>query len=555
MKACDDPYRGYSYQMKKFLLLLFVLLFCQHLSAQVSINTDGAAPDNSAMLDLKGTARGLLIPRVSTAARDLIPSPATGLLIYNTTTNLFNVFNGSTWYKLEAAFITSTSGTISAGGGMAINASPGTTPDNSAILDVNNPTRGILIPRTTTESITTPATGLIIYNTNFNLLSYYNGTNWINLCAIPTGVTGAPGSQGALGVAINTSNSGPDPSAILDVAAANKGILIPRLTPMQRSMVLPVTGLMVYNTTINSIDFYNGTAWYQLTTNIIPTPTPGTNVLAENQIVWNWNAVLGATGYRWNTANSYATATDVGAATTITETGLTCNTVYTRYVWAYDGCGNSTGVPISQSTSACPSTCGTSITITHVAGAVAPVNKTVTYGIVTNIPGELTKCWITSNLGSNHQATSVNDSTEASAGWYWQFNRKQGYKHNGSTVTPAWTISSISEASNWLPASDPCKLELGTLWRLPTMEEWYFVDATGGWTTWTGPWSSALKLHAAGYLDYNLGSLDSRGSWGWYWSNTHASNPTGWGLNFYNSWCGTNGAYKSYGFSVRCIRD
>ncbi len=78
-------------------------------------------------------------------------------------------------------------------------------------------------------------------------------------------------------------------------------------------------------------------------------------------------------------------------------------------------------------------TCGSSLTINHVAGVVAPVTKTVTYGTVTNIPGETSKCWITSNLGADHQATAINDATEASAGWYWQFNRKQGYKHDGTT--------------------------------------------------------------------------------------------------------------------------
>jgi hypothetical protein len=60
--------------------------------------------------------------------------------------------------------------------------------------------------------------------------------------------------------------------------------------------------------------------------------------------------------------------------------------------------------------------CGSSLTISHVAGAVAPVNKTVTYGTVTNIPGETSKCWITSNLGADHQATAVSDATEPSAG-------------------------------------------------------------------------------------------------------------------------------------------
>ena len=54
-----------------------------------------------------------------------------------------------------------------------------------------------------------------------------------------------------------------------------------------------------------------------------PAPTPGTHVASLTQIVWNWNTVSGATGYKWNTTNNYGTATDMGTATSKTETGLT----------------------------------------------------------------------------------------------------------------------------------------------------------------------------------------------------------------------------------------
>jgi len=106
--------------------------------------------------------------------------------------------------------------------------------------------------------------------------------------------------------------------------------------------------------------------------------------------------------------------------------------------------------------------CGSPITIHHVAGTVAPVTKTVTYGTVTNVPGEPTKCWITSNLGADHQATAVNDTTEPSAGWYWQFGRKQGYKYDGNLITPntGWVIP--LEGNDWQVANDPCALELGS---------------------------------------------------------------------------------------------
>ena len=70
--------------MKKLFKLLIVLgltilIPCIYTLGQIGINTDGSQPDNSAMLDVKATNRGLLIPRIPTASRDLIPSPATGL--------------------------------------------------------------------------------------------------------------------------------------------------------------------------------------------------------------------------------------------------------------------------------------------------------------------------------------------------------------------------------------------------------------------------------------------------------------------------------------------
>ena len=191
------------------------------------------------------------------------------------------------------------------------------------------------------------------------------------------------------------------------------------------------------------------------------------------------------------------------------------------------------------------------------AGDVAPVTKTVTYGTVTNIPGEETKCWITRNLGASQQATAVDDATEASAGWYWQFNLKQGYKHDGTTRTPNTTwITSITGTSDWQSENDPCALELGIGWRIPTSTEWSNVDASGGWNDWNGPWNSNLQMHAAGYLDYNFGSLVDRGSNGWYWTNDQIIPESAFSLRFNESTCvAYTSPYKAQGNSLRCIKD
>jgi hypothetical protein len=201
-------------------------------------------------------------------------------------------------------------------------------------------------------------------------------------------------------------------------------------------------------------------------------------------------------------------------------------------------------------------TCGSTLTINHVAGTVAPVDKTVTYGTVTNIPGETSKCWITSNLGSDHQATAKDDATEPSAGWYWQFNRKQGYKHTGTVRTPNTTwITNISENSDWIPANDPCAIELGAGWRLPTATEWINVYTSGNWTNWNGPWDSGLKLHAAGQLLPASGSLNLRGVHGRYRSSTQDTSNWGENLIFGSGFCKMWGDEKAYGNTARCIKE
>ena len=87
-------------------ILISLFVACQMIafpimmSSQVSIHPTGNQADASAILDLTSTSRGLLIPRMSTSERDMIMLPATGLLIYNMTTNKFNVYQGTSWIDI-----------------------------------------------------------------------------------------------------------------------------------------------------------------------------------------------------------------------------------------------------------------------------------------------------------------------------------------------------------------------------------------------------------------------------------------------------------------------
>ncbi len=56
----------------------------------------------------------------------------------------------------------------------------------------------------------------------------------------------------------------PNASAQLDVTSTSKGLLIPRMTAVQRTAIAsPANGLMVYETTTGSLWVYNGTTWVQ----------------------------------------------------------------------------------------------------------------------------------------------------------------------------------------------------------------------------------------------------------------------------------------------------
>ncbi|MCD4737477.1 MAG: hypothetical protein K8R53_15645 [Bacteroidales bacterium] len=63
-------------------------------------------------------------------------------------------------------------------------------------------------------------------------------------------------------VAVNTDNSDPDPSAMMDIKSFDKGMLIPLMTLLQRSSISnPATALLVYITDDNNYYYWNGSTW------------------------------------------------------------------------------------------------------------------------------------------------------------------------------------------------------------------------------------------------------------------------------------------------------
>lgn len=86
--------------MKTYIIALLLLFSINFSIAQVGINTP--TPDASAALDVQSTTQGMLIPRMTESQRDLIASPATGLLVYQTDgTAGFYFFDGTAWTSLN----------------------------------------------------------------------------------------------------------------------------------------------------------------------------------------------------------------------------------------------------------------------------------------------------------------------------------------------------------------------------------------------------------------------------------------------------------------------
>ncbi len=166
--------------------LIFLACFCCVFSlpgkAQVAISTDSSSPDGSAMLDVKSTSKGLLIPRMTAAQRTAISYPANGLMVYQTdgTAGVY-IYNGSTWVLSGGSNITGAgvSGQVTYWSGAgALAGSPGLYWDNANSrlgIGLTNPAQQLEI----TQSFCLPAetaaanTGTIFKGTDRFIHTFY----------------------------------------------------------------------------------------------------------------------------------------------------------------------------------------------------------------------------------------------------------------------------------------------------------------------------------------------------------------------------------------------
>jgi hypothetical protein len=236
--------------MYKLYLLAFVLIFgafnsvlAQTDGVQIDYSTTPPARSNSAVFELNSTNQGLLVPRLTTVQRTAIATPANGLLVFDITLSRLYFYDAAVpaWIPVGTGSGSVTSVTASNG----LNSTGGTTPDiklggtltgpttvgqgandlvfnlngtgdfavqdngvsvfqvrddgsigvnnaspnASAILDIVSTNKGILIPRMTytqQQAISSPANGLLVFNTTSNCLDIYTSGAWQSIyCSCP----------------------------------------------------------------------------------------------------------------------------------------------------------------------------------------------------------------------------------------------------------------------------------------------------------------------------------------------------------------------------------
>lgn len=102
--------------------------------AQVEISFSGPNVDPAALLDLKSTDKGILIPRLTTPARELISVPGRSLLVFDLNDSMFYFHDNGAWMALNELVRRAGSNEVQLKGNISIVGNMGT----SGTMSTNN---------------------------------------------------------------------------------------------------------------------------------------------------------------------------------------------------------------------------------------------------------------------------------------------------------------------------------------------------------------------------------------------------------------------------------
>jgi uncharacterized protein (TIGR02145 family) len=564
-------------------LSIFCLLslFSGLLMAQVSISNDNSQPDNSAMLDVKSTQRGFLLPRMSREQRDAISNPAEGLMVICTDCGYaspvaLSVFINGTW-KLLTGFC-SVPGPTTAGTHTAAmtqitwnwSTVPGalgykwnTVNNSQTAIDVGNVTSRV---ETGLNCNTWYTRFVWAYNDcGISSVAMLWRSTTVVLPATPAAAAHLPAAtqitwkwrtvSGATSYKWSTLNN------------VMSGVDVGSDTTYTETGLTCLTAYTRYVWAIGPCGNSNPlTMTASTTANPPPVPVSGTHTSTRTTITWNWGPSTGATGYKWNTVNNPATATDIGNVFTLTETGLGCDSAYTRYLWAYGVCGTSAACVLTKATPVCW-LCGEPFTDARdgqsygsvVIGTTCWMSKNLNTGV--KIDGSLNQ---TNNAAIEKYCFNDLDANCAVYGGLYQWNEMMAYAAssagNPSGVTgicpSGWHVPSAAEWCQMEKVIDPSTSCGSGAWTGPGGE----LKETGT-THWFAPNTGATNTSGftalpAGVRGYMSG-FGNQGYYAFFWTSTEENSANCYTRKLNHDWYLVyHGSYdKNYGFSLRCVKN
>lgn len=173
-----------------FLLLSIVAI--NNLSySQNGVGIGTTSPHSSSILEISSTSKGLLIPRMTTIERIAIATPATGLQVYDTTTNTTWSYNAAKWVETTSKWTNDGTNTAVTLTTLSNGTNPRTTGTEFIVKDNGNVGIGTIAPTEKLEvagaikigdtTTVAPSAGTIRFNTTTNKFQGYDGTVWQDL--------------------------------------------------------------------------------------------------------------------------------------------------------------------------------------------------------------------------------------------------------------------------------------------------------------------------------------------------------------------------------------
>ncbi len=444
----------------------------------------------------------------------------------------------------------------------------GTTADPSAALDVISSTQGLLPPRmalaATNQSapVTSPATGLIVFNTAAAGLPpfevspgyyYWNGAKWISIQP-PQGST-------------------------------NGNLMF--WTGTKWALVAPGKTGQKLQLSQQGIPLWTGPTIPSLTTDSVTAITQ-TTATGGGKFTSDGGALVSAKGVCWSTiqqptiadnlTNEFFGTTDY----TSNLTGLQPTTRYFVRAYATNSVGTGYGGQVSFATTGytppvtTSAVSGIGTTSASSGGQPCAGVPTVSYwGVTYNTVKIAHQCWLKENLNIGTRIDGWVDQTNNAViekycydnlesncdiyGGLYQWAELVQYL-NGATNTTAWSQVPTGDIKGICPEG----------WHIPTWPEWNIL------TTWLdGEGLAGGKMKEADLYHWaspNSGATNSSGFTGLpggyasfggifqtalFWTSTEnsATSVVGYKLFYNNEFCGPETLTKSSGYSVRCLKN